>query len=517
MRFGLEGYLGDSSVWVGWLFESDSTVQYEGPWVDDILIRKYVAGEVTVQGSFSYADRNNNPVPARFTKVYLYDQDLGGSDDLLDTTVTDANGLFQFPARTNWDEDDPDPDPNNRRLDLYVVWETDVHDSASARRRVTNLGDWAYKWQSEARANVQDGMVDFFNYWVPPEDNWLPAMWIFQDLHRAWEYMRSTAGIDPGSATAKWERDVNCYPSWPFCSSYFNGGVGGPYVFIAHDSAVSGDTVVHETGHHYMWNQTGWWLWWDVGCYNHQLFSQEDVNCAWSEGWADFLPLVVNGDECYDFGRGPCGAGGGAFENLETRSRNDLPPLFPWGDTVEGRVAGALYDLFDSANEDFDSATFGFAPIANIVFQAPHEDRFSAFWDSWKDSGQNKHHAVRAIWQNTIDYDTPPRFEPLLPDRTVLQGFGWENAIDLWAYSADEESNDWELDWQIVYTSDWRCGVTIDAWDFVDIHPQAGWLGSCDLTIRASDSLKTADDTFRVNVVPVQARVFLPLVLRNSP
>ena len=96
MRFGLEGYLGDSSVWVGWLFESDSTVQYEGPWVDDILIRKYVAGEVTVQGSFSYADRNNNPVPARFTKVYLYDQDLGGSDDLLDTTVTDANGLFQF-------------------------------------------------------------------------------------------------------------------------------------------------------------------------------------------------------------------------------------------------------------------------------------------------------------------------------------------------------------------------------------------------------------------------------------
>jgi len=184
---------------------------------------------------------------------------------------------------------------------------------------------------------------------------------------------------------------------------------------------------------------------------------------------------------------------------------------------VEGRVAGALYDLFDSANEDFDSATFGFAPIVNIVFQAPHEDRFSAFWDSWKASGHNRHHAVRAIWQNTIDYDTPPRFEPPLPDRTVLQGFGWENAIDLWAYSADEESNDWELDWQIVYISDWRCGVAIDAWDFVDIHPQAGWLGNCDVTIRASDSLKTAEDTFRVNVVPVRARVFLPLVLRNSP
>lgn len=239
MRFGLEGYLGDSSVWVGWLFESDSTVQYEGPWVDDILIRKYVVGEVTVRGSFSYADRNNNPIPASFTKVYLYDQDPGGSDDLLDTTVTDANGFFRFPARANWDEDDPDPDPNNRRLDLYAVWETDVHDSASARRKVTNFGDWAYKWQSEVRANVQDGMVDFFNYWVPPEDNWLPAMWIFHDLRRAWEAIESTTSTDPGSITARWEKDKNtllpCVDS-----SCFYAGPGGPYIFIAHKSVVQG-------------------------------------------------------------------------------------------------------------------------------------------------------------------------------------------------------------------------------------------------------------------------------------
>jgi len=59
--------------------------------------------------------------------------------------------------------------------------------------------------------------------------------------------------------------------------------------------------------------------------------------------------------------------------------------------------------------------------------------------------------------------------------------------------------------------------VTIDAGGYVDIYPQAGWMGTCDVTLRASDSLKTADDAFRVNVVPVRARVFLPLVLRNSP
>jgi len=512
-RYSLNSYLGDSSVWVAWLFVSDNTVQYEGPWVDDILIRKYVPRQVTAQGSFFYADRNNNTVPARFTKVYLYDQDPGGTDDLLATTTTDGNGFFQFPARMNWDDDDSNSDPNNRRLDLYVVWETDANDSLSARRRVTNTSNWVYQWASERRTNVPDGNANFFNYNVGSINQ--GAMWIFQDLRRAWEtiYNNTSPHIDPGSVTAKWEKDVNCYNL--ICSSFFWGGAGGPFVFIRQDDLISADTVVHETGHHLMYNATGYWTWWDVSCYDHNIFSLEDVNCAWTEGWGDFLALAVNNDACFDWGMGPCGADGGDFANLEIRNRNDNPPPYPWGDAVEGRVAGALYDLWDNTNEPaYDSATFGLAPIAKIVLQGSAEERFSAFWVGWKASGQNKHHAARAIYQNTIDYDTAPRFDPPLPDRTALQGFGWENAIDLWVFSTDGESNDWELDWQIVYTSDWHCGVSIDAQGYIDIHPQPGWLGICDVTVRVSDTIKTADDTFRVNVVPVRGRVYLPIVVK---
>jgi len=117
---------------------------------------------------------------------------------------------------------------------------------------------------------------------------------------------------------------------------------------------MSKDTVVHETGHHYMWNKTGWWLWWDIGCYNHQLFSQESLECAWSEGWADFLPLAVNRDWCFDFGIGPCtGTPDYDYYNLEAHSRDDDQRVFPGGDRVEGRVAGALYDLFDAQNEGY--------------------------------------------------------------------------------------------------------------------------------------------------------------------
>jgi hypothetical protein len=508
----LEQYLGDSSVWVGWLFWSDNIVQYEGPWVDDILIRKYVPGQVTVQGTLTYADRSGNSAPGRYTKVYLYDQDSGDEDELLAETITDENGFFLFPSRLNWDEDDPDPDPANRRLDLYVIWEAE---DPISEHRVTDLAGQVYQWHSFTSLNVSDGAIVDFSSIIPSYWPTLSAMWVFQDLYRAWAHIEAYAGIDPGGITARWEQDQNSL--FPCNSSCFYAGPGGPWVFIADRSVLSEDTVVHEAGHHYMWNQTGWWLWWDITCYNHEIFSQETERCAWSEGWADFLPLVVNGDPCYDFGAGPCGAGGGAFENLEMRSRNDFPPSFPWGDTVEGRVAGALYDLYDSANEGFDSATFGFAPLTSIAFQAPHEDRFSTFWESWKDSGQNQHDAVRAIYQNTIDYDTPPYFWLPLPDRTVLQDSGWEDATNLGAYSADAESEVWELGWQIMYTSDWRCGVTIDAEGFVDIHPQAGWLGSCAVVIRVSDGIKSSDDTFQVSVVPVQARVYLSIALRNIP
>jgi subtilisin-like proprotein convertase family protein len=254
-RFSLYEYLGDSSVWVVWLFVSDGSVQYEGPWVDDVLIRKYVPGQLTVQGTFFYADRNNNTVPARFTKVSLYDYDPGGTDDHLGTVDTDANGYFLLRWITNWDDDGAEPYPDDRRLDLYVVWETDANDSPSARRRVTNFSGWGYQWASERRTNVPDGNADFFNYSVGVINQ--EAMWIFQDLRRAWEYVWNNTNphTDPGSATARWEKDKNDLPP---CSgdSCFYAGPGGSYVFIAHRNTPSADGVVHEVGHHYMYNWT---------------------------------------------------------------------------------------------------------------------------------------------------------------------------------------------------------------------------------------------------------------------
>ena len=284
----------------------------------------------------------------------------------------------------------------------------------------------------------------------------------------------------------------------------------GPYIFIAQDNVISADAIVHEAGHHYLWNATGWW-WWDPPCWDHAPFSQEDDTCAWSEGWADFLPLAVNGDACYDYDEGPCtGNPDERHFNLETHGRGDQ---FPEGDVVEGRVAGALYDQFDSANEGFDSATFGFVPITDIAFHGESEDRFSMFWESWKASEQKKHKAVRAIYQNTIDYDGAPLFYLPLPDVTVLQGISYPHIIDLWAFTGDDESTDLELSYQITGVSAWHCEASLDG-RWVNVIPQPGWLGQCIVTLRVSDSFKTAEDVFQVTVAPVQSWMHLPLVFR---
>jgi len=501
-------YVGDNSVWVAWRFYSNSSVTRDGPWVDDITIWKYVPGQVTAYGRFYFYDRNGHLAPARYTRVYLYDADPSGGDDLLGLGATDGNGFWQIGPITNWDAD------ASGALDLYAVFETDVNDSDTARRRVTNFGDWAYKWQIPTKENVATGSVDLGEWAVGMGSDWEPAMWIFQDLRRAWEYVQSNAGADPGSVTARWEKGKNSlFP----CIGDPTGTCAWPYppisgIFIGHDDRNSPDIVVHELGHQYMYNASGTWWWPNVGdmlaCLSHGIRDQENALCAWSEGWADFLALAVNGDACFDWNNTPCSG-----LNLETPTWG-TPGWNNNGDEVEGRVAGALYDLFDQANDGLDQTTFGFAPIWTIVRTAPHEQNFAGFWSSWRAQGYNQHRAVQAIYQNTIDYDTPPTIANL-PDRTVLQNFSWNNAIDLWAYSSDPESFDWELDWLITNSSDWRCRVTIDAQDFVDINPLPGWLGSCDVTIRVSDGIKFGYDTFTVRVVPVAARVYLPLVMKN--
>jgi hypothetical protein len=491
-------YAADNSVWIAWRFYSDYSVTYQGSWVDDIRIWKYVPGQITVTGSFHYFDRNDFYLPARLVKVYLYDQDVDGTDDLVAGPVTtQADGSFQFPTIRNWDVDDSDPD---QRLDLYVVWETDSTDTANAQRRVTNFGDWAYKWRSETRSNISDGSAQF-HYDIPNGDAWEGAMWIFQDMRQAWEYVwnHTTPSTDAGSVTARWEPGSNSLAPC-FSGSCFYPGPGGPQgIFIADTDKSSAGTVFHEIGHQYMYTMTDGWWYNSPTCWYHEVFKQSDVSCAWSEGWAEFFAVIS----------GPDGLG---YIDIETPTWPAPGDQRETGETVEGRVAGALYDLWDITNDGWDQIGFGFDPIHAVVFVYT-PNRFSQFWDGWKSRGLEKHFAVQSIYQNTIDYDTPPRFNNL-PNPTLLQGITYNHAVDLWAYAYDPESANSQLTYAFVSSTDVRCGASVDS-HYVNFALQSGWVGSCGVTVRVRDVLnKYADGTFTVTVVPVASRIFLPMILK---
>lgn len=514
--FSLNPYIGDNSVWIGWHFTSDGSVQYEGPWIDDIML-KFEPGDVTIQGNFTYADRLNTMRGAVGTKVQLWDADSSGDDWLAEIIITENSGNFSFPAQMNWDLDDSDPNLSNRRLDLYLVW---VLENSNFKVTNSNVVPVPYTWGSLTYSNIGLGTTTITGS-LPDGIQNLQAMWIFQDIRRTREYYLNNTSpqSDPQFIAAHW---VANQTSEDFIEGSHFWAAIDPHVFIADNSSTrSVDTVVHELGHHIMWNQTRQWLWYEFNCFDHDIFSQESVQCAWSEGWADFFAVAVNGDVCYDKGVGPCTGNADQDKyDLENHTRNDplnnpITGLPWWGDGVEGRVAGSLYDLMDPGNEApwYDNASWGFDPIVDIALTGSGKSSLHEFWNGYQ--GSDKHNGVRSIFQNTIDYDQAPVFAAI-PGQNTLQNFPHSHIIDLWDFSSDAESPDASLTYQIVNVSDSRCGISLDS-HWVNANPQMNWTGSCYVTVSVNDTIpnKTATGGFWLNVLQINSRNYLPIAMKQ--
>jgi hypothetical protein len=475
---------------------------------------KFEPGDITIQGNFTYADRASTMRGSVGAKAQLWDSDPYGNDLLAEVVITDSSGHFTFPTQMNWDMDDTDQNLSNRRLDLYVVWIL-----GNDNYKVTNIGGTIYTWASSTTNNIGMGNSTISGS-LPSGWISLPAMWIFQDIRRVREYYLNNTSpqSDPGFINAHWEENQNTEDFIE--GSHFWAAID-PHVFVAHNSRNSVDTVVHEIGHHVMWNKTGQWLWYEYNCFQHDIFSQESVQCAWSEGWADFFAIAVNGDVCYDKGVGPCtGIADQDKYDLENHTRSD-PQNDPstgiswWGDTVEGRVAGSLYDLMDAGNEApwYDSASWGLSPIVDVALVGSGKTSLHDFWTGYQ--GSDKHNGVRSIYQNTIDYDQAPMFAAI-PEQNTLQNFPHPHIIDLWDYSSDAESPDASLVYQIVSVSDSRCGISLDS-HWVNANPQMNWTGSCYITVSVNDTIpnKTTNGGFWLNVLQIRSRNFLPIIMNQ--
>lgn len=223
----------------------------------------------------------------------------------------------------------------------------------------------------------------------------------------------------------------------------------------------------------------------------HFITGASSQGCAWREGWATFFALAANDNPYYTYPEG-------SLEDLEM-------PTGIWdnGDEVEGRVAGALWDIFDNHDDDYDEYGHSFDEIWYTIYTHNH-DTFADYWQDWKDDtsgSRNRHEAVKSVYQNTIDYNDTPTIENL-PDRSLYQGNTWNNSIDLWddAYTQDDESSKYQLSFVIDNTPNPYAGVSIDSNRYIDINPDPTWYGTTDVRIKVNDEIATDTDTFTVTV-----------------
>ncbi|MBN1305662.1 MAG: pre-peptidase C-terminal domain-containing protein [Anaerolineales bacterium] len=342
-------------------------------------------GALTVTGSWSYWDRDDNVVGALDMLIELVRGDNG---DHLAYCFADFEGDYTCGPVTNPGAAGvktvmisyANYSPYN---DMLIVinpdWGTtaDLNNAYGATQPsatvladgTQNIGDWVYN----------NGAVNE------------RAFWIERDLINTWRFIWFGSGStqnpqeSSGPGTVEWKSDSTD-------GTYYSHGGN---IHLTGADPLSNSVVSHEYGHNIMYTIYGNWMP-TTNCPDpHYVTGSSHVNCAWTEGWANFLPLAVNNDPIYRWANG-------ASLNLETPTWGTSS----WdnGADVEGRVAGALWDMYDSANDGFDLYSEG--EIVDIWDTLYHQNNnnFTEYWTAWTLRGHNQNGVMGSIYQNTIDY-----------------------------------------------------------------------------------------------------------------
>jgi hypothetical protein len=313
--------------------------------------------------------------PAPNLQVQVWDADSFGGDDLLVSGVLDGNGGF----RLCFDNNDI-----SGGQDVYL-------------RYVTENGLWSvfqnplllapYVFRTATTDNLGNGRTADFGRTTPQD----------QLRHRAvhaFDTGDTAAAFTPGDC---WdERDHDCRPVGMLYPDTDQDNVSQYRPNLnwlgLEDAAPDDPTLVaHEIGHAVMD---------DVyddnfpsvppSCAFHEVTRAEDRVCAWVEGFADWYGAAVNGAP--------------VIVGFDIEVPTWGTPDWDNGDTVEGRVAGALWDLLDPANEIWDRYT---EPLAN-VWDTFLNHRSTTFEEYWRQRGQDGRDVgtgpLGALYQNTIDY-----------------------------------------------------------------------------------------------------------------
>lgn len=242
-----------------------------------------------------------------------------------------------------------------------------------------------------------------------------PDLWDYQGAWRIYETLANDY-YDRGA----WDFLTNEGPGFtpPYVEVRFKMASGhGTHIHLdigmididTEDYSRALDIVLHEYGHWVMYVAYNSWFPITYCPSPHYINLYSHPNCGWTEGWADFFPLACQSwertlyDSVFEWGTG-------SWIDLE-------PPTWGtsgWdnGEGVEGRVAGALLDIFDQQSDGYDiwarthgSFPHAFAEIWDTLRNGGHHNNIDEYMVAWKTRGHTVGMLLAAsLWQNTIDY-----------------------------------------------------------------------------------------------------------------
>lgn len=358
----------------------ESSVQAEIPSFDNQKQSAENPGPLTVYGTFSYYTKAGDYRPYSNIKVRapkILVEVLNGYNTHLAYGYTDANGYFSIPISN--------PGSIGVKFRWYAYVKYGVNDELMTI--VPGGSGFGSTYYAYSNTMVLSDGYQFVGDWYLPQGNIIEgAYWIKNDLERA--YWKTPTR--PGRGVVEW-------------GYYSNDGTYYSYGGNIHLKGVdrmSPDTVIHEYGHNVMWNLYGNWFPYNDCISPHYINKIGGTNCGWTEGWADFFPLYVNGNPTYTWASG-------SYLNLETPTWGTA--YWDNGDKVEGRVAGALWDIYDGVNDGNDQITDGIGKIWNTIATQKNDghsndNTFGQYWNALRTKYTSDNLPKLALYQNTINY-----------------------------------------------------------------------------------------------------------------
>lgn len=385
-------------------------------------------GYITVTGRWWYRLNEEYFLPIVWATVYIYDVEPSGSLVFLDDALTDPTGYFSSDLILN------DDGPGEDGLDIIVYVYT-----ASSVALVIDPDGYVYNASSPEFSDCPDGSLPIGDQLVPFDER-RGAWRIFSidfGLTHGWYYLMDEVGYNTPTAWCYWPIEGN--PRYD---------IENRVILLPDGAERFQDVILHEYGHYVMHSIYEWYLPENITV-EYEIDKHSNANVSWVEGWAYFFPLAVKNNPLF------------VPLDINFENKTWCTPNWDDGDDVVGRVTGALWDIFDSHDDGYDTFSDGFTRIWNIMHSTPC-DTSHEFWQAWNTSGYPKQPALMAIFQNTIDYRGPGDLDAdgyvnMSDIRYVSKRFGLVKGDDQW-----DDRADWNHD---------------DKIDIIDIRYAAKWFG----------------------------------------